>query len=87
MSISVKIKPWMDIPNDDIFLIKLDKVITMTEVSDVSTISIYNKYLNEGDETQSSEGKVKISNKMGYISSVEDARKNLEKIFKDIKES
>ena len=87
MGISVKIKPWMDIPNDDIFLIKLDKVITMTEVSDVSTISIYNKYLNEGDETQSSEGKVKISNKMGYISSVEDARKNLEKIFKDIKES
>ena len=32
-------------------------------------------------------GKVKISNKMGYVSSVDEARKRLERIFKGIKES
>lgn len=84
----VKIKPWMEIPNDDFYLIKFDKIITMTEVKDDMVINFYKKYLNdETDLPIDASGKVKISNKMGYISSVEDARKNLEKIFKDLKES
>lgn len=83
----VKVKPWMEIPNDDIFVIRLDKVITMTEVNDSSVISIYNQYLND-DEVESTDepGKVQISNSMGYVSSVEDARKKLENLFKDNKD-
>ena len=38
-------------------------------------------------ELYRSSGEVKVSNKMGYISSVEDAREKLEKIFKGLKES
>ena len=34
----VKIKPWIELPNDDFFAIKLDKIITMTEVNDELTI-------------------------------------------------
>lgn len=84
----VKIKPWMEIPNDDFYFIKFDKIITMTEINDEMTISFYKKYLNdEPILSDSLDGKVKITSKMGYISSVEDARKNLEKIFKDFKES
>jgi len=30
----VKVKPWMDIATDDIFIVKLDKVITMSEIND-----------------------------------------------------
>lgn len=86
----VKIKPWMEIPNDDIFVIRFDKIITMTEVNDSSIISVYNKYLNNEDDdsplVSDSSGKVKISNKMGYVSSVEDARKRLENLFKDTKD-
>ena len=88
MGSMVKIKPWMEIPDDDFYLIKLDRVITMTEISDKMIINVYEKYLNDDDNNQSeSDGKVKISNKMGYISSVEDARKKLENLFKDSKES
>jgi hypothetical protein len=84
----VKIKPWMEIPDDDFYFIKLDKIITMTEISDEMTIGFYKKYLsNEPITLIEDTGKVKITNTMGYISSVEDARKNLEKIFKGIKES
>jgi hypothetical protein len=84
----VKIKPWMEIPDDDFYFVKLDKIITMTEISDEMTIGFYQKYLsNEGITSIEDDGKVKITNKMGYISSVEDARKNLEKIFNDLKES
>ena len=79
----VKIKPWMEIPDDDFYMIKLDKIITMTEITDQSTIGIYDKYLNN---ESNSNGKVKITDKMGYISSVEDARKKLEELYKGIKE-
>ena len=58
----------------------------------------YKNYLEDEDDmdiyspsSQNSEGKVKPSEKMGYISSVEDARKKLEDIYKleveDSKES
>jgi hypothetical protein len=85
---AIKIIPWMQIPPDDFFIIKFDKVITMTEITDDTIIDIYQKYLNDDDtSTQDINGKVKISNDMGYISSVEDARKRLENLFKDLKES
>jgi hypothetical protein len=80
----VKIKPWMEIPDDDFYMIKLDKIITMTEITDQSTIGMYDKYLNN---ESNSNGKGKITDKMGYISSVEDARKKLEELYKGIKES
>jgi hypothetical protein len=85
----VKIKPWMELPNDDFFMIKLDKVITMTETTDKKIIDIYNKYLNDDDsiDVYVPSGEVKVSNEMGYISSVEDARKKLEELYKGIKES
>ena len=84
----VKIKPWMEIPDDDFYFIKLDKIITMTEISDKMTIEFYKKYLSNEDITLIGDnGEVKITNKMGYISSVEDARKKLEELYKNIKES
>jgi hypothetical protein len=89
ISTTIKITPWMQVPPDDFFVIKFDKVITMTEVTDKTTIDIYQKYLNDDDVStpQNLNGEVKISNDMGYISSVEDARKKLEYVFKDLKES
>lgn len=82
--IILKIKPWMEVPNDDFYFIKFDKVITMTEVTDNIAIRYYEKYLNDEPLESDSNGKVNLTNKMGYISSVEDARNNLEKIFKGL---
>ena len=85
----IKIKPWMEIPEDDFFIVKSDKVITMTEVTDSQVINFYQKYLKEDSSPQSIDGKVEITNKMGYVSSVDDARKMLENLYKlkDNKES
>ena len=87
----IKIKPWMEIPSDDFFIIRLDKIITMTEVNNELIIDCYNNYIESDDDevlTTSPSGKVKISDRMGYLSSVEEARKKLESIFnnKDHKE-
>ncbi len=75
--------------NDDFFIVKLDKIITMTETKDKRLINIYNNYIEDDDsiDVYNPSGKVKLSSKMGYLSSVEDARKKLERIFKGIKES
>ena len=84
----VKIKPWMEIPNDDFFIIKLDKVITMTEIKNKDTINFYKRYLRDDNVDIEVDGKVKVSDKMGFISTVEDARKSLEKLFlKDFKDN
>ena len=79
----VKVKPWMEIPSDDMYVIKYDKIITMTEVNEEQIITFYNRYLNDDDVDFDEDGKTKISDKMGYVSSVKDARKMLEKIFKE----
>jgi len=85
----IKIKPWMELSKDDFFMIKLDKVITMTETTDKKIIDIYHKYLNDDDsvDVYKPSGEVKVSNEMGYVSSVEDARNKLEELYKDLKES
>ena len=85
----IKVKPWIEMSDDDFFMIKLDKVITMTETKDKRLINIYTNYVEDDDtiDVYNPSGKVKPSSKMGYISSVEDARKKLERLFKGIKES
>ena len=83
----IKVKPWMELPNEDIFIIRLDKVITMTESKDKKLINVYNLYLNEDDPVYKENGLMKPNSEMGYISSVEDARKKLEKTFKLNKET
>lgn len=87
----MKVKPWINLSNEDIFIIRRSNVITMTETKDQKLITVYNNYISDNDESftqyKNTEGEVKVTNKMGYISSVEESRKKLEDIFKGIKES
>jgi len=84
----LKVKSWMELSSDDFFIVKLDKIITMTETKDKRLIDIYNNYIEDEDsiDVYNPSGKVKPSSKMGYIASVEDSRKRLERLFKGIKE-
>ena len=79
----VKVKPWLELPDQDLFLIKYDKIITMSEVNDKQMIKFYNRYLNEDDIDIEIDGKVSLKDKMGFITTVDDARLKLEEIFKN----
>ena len=91
----LKLEPWIKFSSDDFFVINLEKIITMTEIKDKNMIKFYEEYLEEystkrpfpnldqDEEIQST----KVSDKMGYVSSVDEARKKLEEIYKDTKES
>ena len=78
----VKVRPWLELPTEDLFLLKYDKIVTMSEISDSRMIQFYEKYLNDEDIDIELDGRVSLNNKMGLVSTVEDARQSLEKIFK-----
>jgi hypothetical protein len=82
-AVYVKVNPWIENSSEDFFIVKLDKIITMTETTDEKMIEIYNNYIMDGDDRilDKMSGQVKPSERMGYISSVEDARNSLEKIY------
>ena len=82
----VKVRPWLELPTEDLFLLKYDKIVTMSEVSDNRMITFYEKYLNDEDIDIELDGRVTLNPKMGFVSTVEDARKSLEKIFKSNKD-
>ena len=79
----------MELADDDMFVFRTDKIITMSEVKDQKIIKIYERYVEEENEEDDmskllpSGGEVKPDQKMGYVSTVEDARKSLENIFKN----
>lgn len=80
----IKVKPWMDLTEDEIFFIRPDKVITMTETRDPKLIDIYTDYIHNDElDIYKPSGKVKVSKDMGYVSTVNDARDMLEKLYKE----
>ena len=86
----MKIRPWLEVPGDDVYIIKYDRIITMSEVKDKMIVSMYQTYCREGDfdfgefiNEETSNKTHEVTKQMGYISSVEDARKKLEDLFKD----
>jgi hypothetical protein len=84
----IKIKPWIELSDDDFYILKMDKVITLTETKNEKLISMYDQYLRDDSiEVYKPAGQVDISNEMGYVSNVEEARKRLENLYKGLKES
>ena len=81
-----KIDPWLKFADDDTFLMDMDKVLTISEVRDEETIEMYHKFLRQ---RQNKDSKNSLTPEMGYLSSVSEARKRLEKLYRgqDIKDS
>jgi len=76
MIIGYKVEPWMKIPEDDMYIINMSTVITMTEVGDDDIINVYHKF-------NRSTSRVNIDRNMGFISKVDEARRSLEKAYKN----
>ena len=76
-----KIEPWLKTTTEDMFIINIEDVLTMTESSDIEMISMYQTYCRESFKTNSNQSK--ISRKMGYLANVNDAKEILEKLYKN----
>jgi|TARA_Y200000002_G_scaffold286441_1_gene240565 hypothetical protein len=79
-----RIEPWLKTTKEDMFMIDLKEVLTMSESSDVEMITMYQRWLRDTSKVKSDEPK--LSREMGYIANVNDAKDILEKLYK-LKES
>ena len=79
-----RIEPWLKTTKEDMFMVDLSDILTMSESSDVEMISMYQRWLRDTSKVKNDEPK--LSRKMGYISNVNDAKDILEKLYK-LKES
>ena len=77
--IGYKIESWLKTTNEDMFVINLNDVLTMSESSNVEMIMMYQDYIRHSQKTNDNESK--INRRMGYIANVHDAKELLEKIF------
>jgi hypothetical protein len=78
--VGYKLESWLKTTSEDMFIINVDDVLTMTESSDIEMIMMYQNFIRQ---SQKKDKTTKISRKMGYISNVNDAKEILEKIFKN----
>jgi hypothetical protein len=76
---TIRVSPWIKYSGDSMFVIDVNKVITMTETNDEDLIQIHQKFVREKNKISN---KSKITSKMGYLSSIADARVFLEKLYK-----
>ena len=70
-----KVAPWVNISDDEMFIVDFNKVLTITEIKNKNIISIYRRF-------NRSSSKIELTRKMGLVSKVDDARNFLENIYK-----
>ena len=80
--VGYKVEPWLKTTKEDMFIINIEDVLTMTESSDIEMIVTYQNYLRQSNKENASQSK--INRRMGYISNVNDAKEILEKIYKNL---
>ena len=78
--VGYKVEPWLKTTREDMFIINMDSVITLSESSDMEMIVMYQHYLR--DSQREYHNQHRLNRRMGYISNVKDAKENLEKMFK-----
>jgi len=78
--VGYKIEPWLKTTTDDMFIINLADVLTMSESSDVEMIMMYQDYIRASDKNTTNHSP--IDRKMGRLGNVNDVKEILEKIFK-----
>ena len=79
--VGYKVEPWLKTSKEDMFIINLNNVLTLSESQDVVMIHMYQRYLRDSEDDKTPQSK--ISKKMGYVSNVRDAKEILEKIYKN----
>tara|TARA_Y100000004_G_scaffold144635_1_gene164795 strand:- start:56 stop:448 length:393 start_codon:yes stop_codon:yes gene_type:complete len=79
--VGYKIEPWLKTTTDDMFVININDVLTMSESSDIEMIMMYQDYIRSSNKNTTNQHK--LNRRMGYIANINDAKEILEKIFKN----
>jgi hypothetical protein len=80
-SVGYKIEPWIKTTTEDMFILNLEDVLTISESFDVEIIMLYQNYIRQSSKEKSNHSQ--ITRRMGYIANVNDAKEILEKLYKN----
>jgi hypothetical protein len=80
-TVGYKVEPWLKTTTDDMFIINLTDVLTLSESSDIEMIMMYQDYIRQSGKEKDNQSK--INRRMGYIANVNDAKEILEKLYKN----
>ena len=78
--VGYKIEPWLKTTTDDMFVVNLSDVLTMSESTDIEMIMMYQDYLRSSDKNSTNQST--INRKMGRLGNVNDVKEILEKLYK-----
>ena len=83
--VGYRLEPWLKTTREDMFVINMDNIITLSESMDHEMIMMHQNFTQESNIFSKS----KMNRKMGYLSDVNQAKKVLEKIYntKDSKDT
>ena len=79
-TVGYKVEPWLKTTREDMFMINLADVLTISESNDLEMINMYQRFVQDTDRDHKNQPK--LSRQMGYIASVNDAKDILEKLYK-----
>ena len=79
--VGYKIEPWLKTTTDDMFILNMNDVLTMSESSDVEMIMMYQDYVRSSNKLPGG-NQSKLDRKLGRLGNVNDVKEILEKIFK-----
>ncbi len=74
------LKEWMTATYETMFVVKMQQVVTITELDNKIAI-FYEKHLLQGDNVSTSINNKGLTKEMGYLGSVKQTKIMLEKIF------
>ena len=80
--VGYKVEPWLKTTKDDMFIINIDDVLTMSESNDMEMISMHQQYIKHNDQNGDGSSKYKLNRKLGYLSTIQDAKDILEKLYR-----
>ena len=76
-----KVEPWLKTTTEDMFILNISDVLTMSESSDIEMIMMYQDYVRSSNSDE--DNNTQLNRRMGRIGNVRDAKEILEKIFKN----
>jgi hypothetical protein len=82
--VGYKLESWLKTTNDDMFIINIDDTLTVSESYDLDMILMYQSFIRKKSNNTSINQKSNLTRKMGYISTVDEAKSLLEKIYKEL---
>jgi hypothetical protein len=78
-----KVEPWMKTTTEDTFAISMDDVVTISENKDILMVEIHQSYIQKINLNSKNKSN-SITRQMGYVSNINDAKKMLENIYKNL---